>query len=969
MKGKFVTFTGIFFLISLTAASLHAQWARSCGGSAEDIAYSVQQTADGGYIIAGETKSFGAGNSDIWVLKLSLAGKIEWQKTYGGNENDVARSIQQTTDNGYIIAGSTSSFGSGQSDYWILKLNSAGNVEWERAYGGFGNDVAYSVRQTSDGGYIVGGFSESSVMGTAKFWILKLTSTGTISWQRFYGGGVNDYLVSVQQTSDGKYIAAGYTNSFVAGTTKIWVLKLSSTGLIDWEQIYGGGGDDVAHSIQQTLDGGYVIVGDTKSFSLGDSDFWVLKLASNGDIDWQKYYGGSEDDIALSVQQTGDGGYIVAGYTQSFGHGASDSWVLKLTSTGDIDWQKTYGGSSDDQLNSIARTDDGGYMAAGLTTTFGAGDADFFILKLTSNGGIDPLCGLPKTSNASPAISQGFSSHTSTAPQDTNFSAQTTNLISRETSAVPNTICEFQPSLSGSVKTDEGQGLGGVTITFSNKGGTATTNSSGQYSHKLNYGWSGTATPSQTGYVFAPPNRSYTDLTSDQAGQDYTAAVVYIVSGHIRTSGGVGIDGVAITFSDEGGTATTNSSGYYSHQVKKGWSGTATPSKTCYTFSPSTRTYSNVTSNQTNQDYTATVATHIISGTVRHALTSLPMAGVVMNGLPGNPTTNASGYYEATVNCGWSGTVTPTREKFVFSPERKSYSNVTSDQIGQDYLAYPGWVISGTVQTTDGNPLPGVAVTFSDEAGSTSTDSSGNYSRTVKEGWSGTATPSKIGYTFTPVSRDYTNVTSDYSNQDYTGQLIPYTLVISAGAGGTTEPAPGSYIYDYGTQVSVKAVPESGHEFFQWSGDTPPGHEKDNPLKVTLNTNLSLQANFKKKGGCFIATAAYGSPLHPSVRILQDFRDRYLMPSRMGRKFVDLYYRYSPFCTNLIEKHRLLKISAQLNLLPLIILSYTTVHFSPFMTAVMLLFVSLLPFFLIGYIKERMPGNLKIQFFNLLKKK
>jgi len=856
---------------------LHAQWARTYGGGGDDIVHSIQQTSDGGYILAGCTNSFSAGKSDLWILKLSLAGEIEWQRTYGGSEDDVAYSVHQTSDGGYIIAGSTNSFGAGMSDFWILKLSSQGVITWQQSYGGSGDDVAHSIQQTSDGGYIVGGYTSSLTVGTTMFWVLKLSSQGIAEWQRSYGEGINDYLISIQQTSDGSYIAAGYTSSSTSGETTFCVLKLSSSGSIDWNCFYRGGGNDFLQSLQQTSDGGYIVTGYTNSFGLGDQDIWVLKLSSQGIIEWQQSYGGSGDDIAYSIEQASDGGYAIAGYTTSFARGETDSWVLKLSSTGALEWQQTYGGSANDYLSSIHKTSDGGYIAAGYTDSFTTGDQDLFVLKLSSTGAIDPSCELPGSSNASVLATNGSFTYISIIPQDTGANAQSPNLSSQESNATSSILCEAQVSISGTIKTAEGQEIEGVTITFSN----------------------------------------------------------------------------------EGGTATTNSQGYYSQIVKDGWSGTATPSSTCYTFSPASITYTNVTSDQINQDYTATILTYIISGTVRLASTSNPLSGVVMNGLPGNPVTNASGYYEATVDCGWTGTVTPTRVRYVFSPVKISYSNVTSNQTNQDYSAFPGWIISGAVKTAGANAIEDVIITFSNEGGSARTDSSGNYSQTVKEGWSGKATPYKSGYTFSPSSRDYTNVTSDYSNQDYTGQIILYTLTISSGSGGTTQPSPGNYSYDFGTEVSIKAVPESGHNFSQWSGDAPPGHERDNPVKVIVYSNLSIKANFEGKGLCFIATAAYGSPLHPYLRILQDFKDKYLVPSRLGHALVNFYYAHSPSLANLISRHKALKLVVRLSLLPLIAFSYSVLRFGPVTTAVVLVTILLFLFFLVRNYRRRLRANQK----------
>ena len=361
-------------------------WAKTYGATGNEEAYSIQQTSDGGYTVAGYTFSFGTGG-DIWVLKLNADGSLAWQKTYGGSSDEQAYSIQQTSDGGYIVAGYTTSFGTSDTDIWILKLDSYGNVDWQKTYGGTGVDHANSIQQTSDGGYIVAGYTASFGAGGQDIWVLKLNSDGSVAWQKTYGGSNYDYANSIQQTSDGGYIVAGSTGSFGAGGYNTWVLKLNSNGSVAWQKTYGGSTTDGANSIQQTSDGGYIVAGQTGSFGAESYDFWLLRLNSNGSVAWQKTYGGSNYDVANSIQQTSDGGYIVAGYTYSFGAEGQDIWVLKLNSDGSVAWQKTYGGSNYDVANSIQQTSDGGYIVAGQTA-LGAGGSDIWVLKLDSEGNL-----------------------------------------------------------------------------------------------------------------------------------------------------------------------------------------------------------------------------------------------------------------------------------------------------------------------------------------------------------------------------------------------------------------------------------------------------------------------------------------------------------------------------------------------------------------------------------------------------
>jgi uncharacterized delta-60 repeat protein len=953
---KKILLAGIFLFVFCASLTLNAQWARTYGGSDFDRAFFIQQTSDGGYVAAGYTASDGAGISDFWVLKVSLAGIIEWQYTYGGSGDDVAYAVQETSDEGYIIAGYTYSFGAGESDCWILKLNSEGDIEWQYTYGGIGEDAAYAIQETSDGGYIVAGCTQFGSL-TSDMWILKLTSEGDVEWQHIYGGTGDDKAYSVQETSEGGYIVAGSTQYLSTQYHDFWVLKLTSAGYFEWQRIYGGYGDDVAYFIQETSDEGYIVAGDSDSFGSNESELWILKLTSIGGVEWERIYGESDNDYLNSIQETSDEGYIVTGNTYSFGAGDSDILALKLSSEGNIEWQRTYGGSEEDVAYYIQETSDEGYIVAGYTDSFGAGESDFLLLKLFSDGDVSPACELVGSSDATVQNTSSIALYSNITAQPTSAQPQSTEVSPQETSASSNLLCEAQPTISGTVKTEAEIGLEGVTITFSGEQGTATTDSEGSYSHQVSYGWSGEATPSKTGYIFSPSSRTYNSLTSDQTEQDYTATVVYTISGSVKTGGGVGIEGVEITFSAGQGTATTNSEGSYSHLVIEGWSGDATPSKTCYTFSPSSRTYTNVVSDQSGQDYTGTMLTYTISGTIIVAASAAPLSGVVMEGLPGSPTTDASGYYEAIVDCGWSGTVTPTRTRYVFSPSSRTYDDLSSDQAGQDYDAYPGWIISGSVKTEADEGIAGVEIAFSGVETTATTSADGSYSATVIEGWSGDATPYKTCYNFSPSSRSYSDLASDQTNQDYTGSLIQYTLTIDAGEGGTTEPSPGSHDYDCGTLAEITATPNSGYDFSDWSGDVPSGYENDNPLIFTMNSDKSLTANFKRKPLwerlCFIATAAYNSPLHPHVRILRDFRDEYLLSSRQGRVLVNLYYKYSPPVAEFITKHKALKVMVRINLLPFVALSYSMLHFGPIITALTLLFIFLLPIFLIRFYRKK----------------
>ncbi len=466
---------------------------------------------------------------------------------------------------------------------------------------------------------------------------MKLSSDGTIEWQKTYGGNNTDRAYSIQQTNDGGYIVTGETESFGAGNEDIWIIKLNSAGDIEWQKTYGGNYTDRSYSIQQTNDGGYIVAG---SFEILNwvRNIWILKLSPGGAIEWQKSFGGGESEYAYSIQQTGDGGYVVAAETRSFGAGSEDIWVLKLSSNGTIEWQKTYGGIRKEEASSIQQTGDGGYIVAGSTNSYGAGEQDFLLLKLSSNGDIDPVCIFIKESSAEV-------SDTDTSPADTNITPGVTDITSQDTDISP---------------------------------------------------------------------------------QESEAIVYSLCSGQ-------------------------------------------------------------------------------------------------------------------------------------------------------------------------------------------------------------------------------------------------HTLSLSATSGGTTNPSPGTYLLDHAVRITISADSDDEYNFGDWSGDVS---STARLISIIMDSDKSITANFNlivleevwekvKKTPCFIATAAYGSPIHPYVRILRDFRDKYLMPSRPGRALVDFYYKYSPFLANILKKHKVLKADVRLSLMPVVVFSYSMVHFGPALTIAVLILIFIPPVCLAWHFRRKFRRQYK----------
>jgi hypothetical protein len=324
-------------------------------------------------------------------VKLNISGNVQWTRTIGGRSWDEARSIIQSIDGGYVVAGGTSSFGAGGRDIYVVKLDSSGNVQWTKTIGGGGEDIANSIIQSRDGGYVVAGYTASFGAGGCDIYVVKLDSSGNVEWTKTIGGGSWDEARSIIQSNDGGFVVAGWTSSFGAGSFDMYVVKLDSSGNVQWTRTIGGSSNEVANSIIQSRDGGYVVAGYTASFGAGSFDIYVVKLDSSGNVQWTKTIGGGSDEEAWSIIQSRDGGYVVAGYTASFGAGSFDMYVVKLDSSGNVQWTETIGGSSNEEAHSIIQSSDGSYVVAGYTSSFGAGGDDMYVVKMTPSG--DNICG------------------------------------------------------------------------------------------------------------------------------------------------------------------------------------------------------------------------------------------------------------------------------------------------------------------------------------------------------------------------------------------------------------------------------------------------------------------------------------------------------------------------------------------------------------------------------------------------
>jgi outer membrane protein assembly factor BamB len=368
------------------------EWNKTYGGNGWDNGISVQQTSDGGYIIAGSTNSSGAGDTDVWLIKTNALGNEQWNKTFGGSGRDYGYSVQQTSDKGYIIAGSTRSYGAGDTDVWLIKTNASGVEQWNKTFGGSEWDYGNSVQQTSDKGYIITGSTKSYGAGDGDVWLIKTNSLGNEQWNMTFGGIERDFGLSVQKTSDNGYIISGCTNSSGAGDSDVWLIKTNASGTEQWNKTFGGIERDEGQTAQQTSDGGFIIAGSTSSFSAGGMDIWLIKTNAIGNEQWNKTFGGNKWDVSSfhyfghAVQQTSDNGYVILGSTNSSSAGNWDGWMVKTNTSGNEQWNKTFGGGETDYGHSVQQTSDNGYIIAGSTKSYGASNMDAWLIKINGTG-------------------------------------------------------------------------------------------------------------------------------------------------------------------------------------------------------------------------------------------------------------------------------------------------------------------------------------------------------------------------------------------------------------------------------------------------------------------------------------------------------------------------------------------------------------------------------------------------------
>ena len=349
----------------------------------DDMAFSVLETEDRGFIIVGVTYSEGKG--DIYLIKTDSSGDLQWYEVFGGKGDDVGKSILNIED-GYIIAGWTRFYETRGYDILLLKTDLQGKVMWQRNFGGRGDEMALSLVEAADGGYVIAGWTNSTGNGKKDVSLIKADDNGNIVWHKTLGSDKDEVAYSICRTEGGEYIVAGWTSSF-SKNKDVYVLKVDGNGKLIWQNTYGGEKDDGAYSVKE-VGGEYIVTGWTKSYGAGRDDVLLLKIDTEGNLLWRNTFGGRHNESGAYVNPLKEGGYIIAGWTDSEGKGGDDVYLVKTNSRGDMLWYKTFGWLGNDLASSVQQTADGGYIIAGTTESYSRGDREVYLIKTDRDGNL-----------------------------------------------------------------------------------------------------------------------------------------------------------------------------------------------------------------------------------------------------------------------------------------------------------------------------------------------------------------------------------------------------------------------------------------------------------------------------------------------------------------------------------------------------------------------------------------------------
>ncbi len=345
----------------------------------------ILPTADGGYLICGYTTNSTINDCDVLLIKSDWFGNELWRKTFGGAKPDFPYHMLATSDGNYFLVGYSQSYGGGDYDILLLKVSPNGDLLWQKTYGGNGNDLARDIIATSDGNYMIVGWSKAAGQPDNNANLIKIDPAGTEIWNKKFGSSADDFGNCIKTTSDGGYIMVGQTYGLGASGGDAWLVKLNSSGDTTWTKRFGGAQNDEGYYLTVAPDGGFVFLVRDSSNAGQDIDVRMIKTDASGTVLWNKVYGGNQKDTPKMVQNTADGGFIVAAISRSFGWINPDMWILKCTSTGDTTWTRHYGGAANEHCYVVREMSDGSYIAVGKAASYGP-DFDPIFVKMNSQG-------------------------------------------------------------------------------------------------------------------------------------------------------------------------------------------------------------------------------------------------------------------------------------------------------------------------------------------------------------------------------------------------------------------------------------------------------------------------------------------------------------------------------------------------------------------------------------------------------
>ena len=356
------------------------RWGHTFGGAGEDRAYGLAPLADGGWILAGNTRRSRGGDFDAWIIALDRDGQTLWEHTRGGPRTDQIFTVAPTMDGGAVFAGHTRSVGAGESDHWLFRLDGEGRLLWERVFGGAQNDRIRNLIATADGGFLASGFTASDGVGNRNALVLRLDADGNIVWERVLGGAGDDGAFDAAELPQGGFAVVGYQR--VETGYDLWVVNLNDDGDEVWARTLDRSEFDAGTGVVAVPDGGIILAGITAIPGTLRDNVWLARLDRSGDVVWEHVLGGSDRDNAWDIARFGDDSAVVAAATSSRGEGSSDVWGMALTHSGEIAWERIIGGDKWDRPTAVTISEDGGVVVAGYTTTAGAGFEDYWIFEL-----------------------------------------------------------------------------------------------------------------------------------------------------------------------------------------------------------------------------------------------------------------------------------------------------------------------------------------------------------------------------------------------------------------------------------------------------------------------------------------------------------------------------------------------------------------------------------------------------------